>query len=219
MISSLSYENEKVFYTTVITTHKNIHCHITIDASSSMSGDKFNNCIISAVAIAQAASMTKNISVTIDFRFTMNADKTTIPVILIAYDSKKDKMHKITTLFRYLKAYGTTPEGLCFESISKIILNNNKNDKNFFINFSDGMPYFGNEFIRYQNDIAIEHTRKQVEKIKFAGIEVISYFIADEVSDSILNGFKKMYGDDATNINVTSIIPLTKSLNEKFLKI
>ena len=39
------------------------------------------------------------------------------PIMLIAYDSRKDSLIKVKTLFKYLRPNGTTPEGLCYEAI------------------------------------------------------------------------------------------------------
>ena len=93
--------------------YKNFFIHISIDASGSMSGDRFRNAIKSAVAIAQAASMTTGIRVQISLRGTSdlkgNMEKT---VTVYAYDSAKDKMSKIKKYFPYLRTFGCTPEGL-----------------------------------------------------------------------------------------------------------
>ncbi len=58
LISQLGYDNVNVFHRIVTDRYKNYFIHISIDASGSMCGDKFHNAITSAVAIAQAASMT-----------------------------------------------------------------------------------------------------------------------------------------------------------------
>ena len=51
--------------------------------------------------------------------------------------------------------------------------------------------------------------------MKSRGIKVLSYFISGTYSSSIDN-FKKMYGQDAENVNVTKLNELTKSLNKRF---
>ena len=118
LISELGFQNASVFHRIVTDRYKNFFIHISIDASGSMSGNRFQNAIKSAVAIAQAASMTTGIRVQISLRGTSNLqgnmEKT---VTVYAYDSAKDKMSKIKKYFKYLQCFGCTPEGLSFKSI------------------------------------------------------------------------------------------------------
>lgn len=219
IISSLGYDDGKVFYNKDIEKFKDIYCHISIDASGSMRDGKLHQCILSSVAIAQAASMTKNIHIKIDFRFTSHINSTEMPIVLIAYDSKKDKMTKIISLFKYINANGTTPEGLCFESIQDIIKKSDQNIQSYFINFSDGEPYFVSDQLNYMDDIAIEHTKKQIDIMKYNNIKVLSYFISTtKMSERLLRNFKLMYGRDATVIDVTSVLSLANTLNKKFME-
>ena len=67
------------------------------------------------------------------------------PAIFIAYDSRKDKINKIATLFKHITCPGITPEGLCFEAIQKEIVDGSGDMDSYFINFSDGAPYFENK--------------------------------------------------------------------------
>lgn len=223
LLASIGYGNEAVFHTTFIDKFENVNLHISIDASGSMTGEKFKNTMTSIVAIAQAASMVKNINVKIDFRFTSLIGKKDTPCLLIAYDSRVDTMNKIQTLFKHIEAAGYTPEGLCFQSIFDIITSDSKGKQSYFINFSDGHPEFSKEGIHYSGCQAQEHTKVQVDKIKSAGIKVLSYFIANGYYGNLnshpsLPGFQKMYGKDARIIDVTAIIPLAKTLNDKFLE-
>ena len=90
----------------------------------------------------------------------------------------------------------------------------------YFLNFSDGMPMFGNDDIDYHNDTAIDHTNKMVKMIRERGVKVLSYFIGDSEwdRDSSKKTFTKMYGSDAEFINVTSVLPIAKTMNKAFLK-
>ncbi len=94
------------------------------------------------------------------------------------------------------------------------------NDKDsYFLNFSDGMPMFSNDEIDYHYDTAINHTKKMVKEIKNRGVKVLSYFIGDSWDrEKSTSTFKKMYGDDAEFINVTSVLPVAKTMNKKFLQ-
>jgi nitric oxide reductase activation protein len=84
----------------------------------------------------------------------------------------------------------------------------------YFINFSDGEPYFENNDISYYGDEAATHTRKQVQEMISRGINVLSYFIGS--SSHANENFKRMYGKDAEFINTNKVMELAKSLNKKF---
>ena len=214
MISALGFGSEQVFSQTFIDKFKPGIAHISIDASGSMSGDKWSNSITSAVAIAKAASMVSNLDIVISFRSTEQVGSVTIPAVFIAYDSRKDKITKITKLFKYIICPGTTPEGLCFEAIQNHILDGTGVDS-YFINFSDGEPYFENKNINYWGNQAQKHTKTQVDNMKARGIKVLSFFVTGGYAGDSEN-FKKMYGKDAEMISVTQLNQLTKSLNKRF---
>ena len=117
-----------------------------------------------------------------------------------------------------LTCSGTTPEGLCFEAVMKEIEPASNDKDSYFLNFSDGMPMFGNDDIDYHNDTAIDHTKKMVDEIRNRGVKIISYFIGDEYDRGrSTSTFKKMYGNDAEFIDVTSVLPVAKTMNKKFL--
>ena len=199
--------NDKIFYHTSIDQFKRLSVHISVDGSGSMNGDKWIKTQIAVVAIAKAASMIENLDIIISYRYSSMS-----PITLIAYDSRIDKFKKIQLLFGYLKAYGATPEALCFESIKKIILSNSIDCEKYFINFSDGQPSFSN----YEGPIAVEHTSKMIKLISSSGIKILSYYISSQ-EFNISDIFKSMYGKFARFINVNNIIELANSLNQMFL--
>jgi hypothetical protein len=215
LISSLGFGNEQVFNQLLVDRFNPAIVHISIDASGSMSGTKWTQSQQSAIAIAKAASMIQNLDVVISYRSTEDVGNKNTPAIFIAYDSRKDKITKITKLFQYISCPGVTPEGLCFEAIEKEIVSGSNGVDSYFINFSDGEPYFENKDIQYYGKEAYKHTKKQVDNMKSRGIKVLSYFISGNYSSSIDN-FKTMYGQDAEDVNVTKLNELTKSLNKKF---
>ena len=212
LLHELGMGNVNIFDQTLISSHKPVLVHISIDASSSMDGKKWSNTQTSAVAIAKAASMTSNLDVVISYRSTQGDT----PLMLIAYDSRKDKFSKIQQLFKYLNSSGTTPEGLCFESVLDEITKTSKGVDSYFINFSDGYPGFSSRDMRYEGNSAIQHTASQIKKMKQSGINVLSYFISDGYYGSGLDNFKEMYGKSAEVVDVTSVIPLAKTLNKLF---
>ena len=96
----------------------------------------------------------------------------------------------------------------------------NSNQDSYFINFSDGQPYFGNSEIQYSGDRAEAHTKKMCDGMRAKGISVLSYFITDyDVSDGDydVKAFKKMYGKDAEFIKPTNMMAVAKTMNKKFL--
>jgi hypothetical protein len=214
LLHELGMGNVQIFDQTVVNKHKPALIHISIDASSSMGGSKWTNSQTAAVAIAKAASMTSNLDVVISYRAIQH--NPVQPLMLIAYDSRKDKISKIQQLFKYLNPTGTTPEGLCFESILDEIIKTNKGTDSYFINFSDGWPGFSNNDMDYSGEGAVNHTASQIKKMRMAGVKVLSYFIEEGRYGGAMENFKRMYGKSAEAIDVTSLIPLTRTLNKMF---
>ncbi len=221
LISQLGYDNSNVFHKIVTDRYKDYFIHISIDASGSMWGDKLRESITSAVAIAQAASMTSGIRVQISFRGTAEFGNggghswqtRSKCVTIIAYDSAKDKMTKIKNLFSYITTFGMTPEGVAFKSIEKQIIQDTKGAECIFINYSDGYPtHMGNH--RGQNPIGF--TRNIIKQFRESGMGIISYFISNGSTD--LSRFKDMYGNDAENIDPQNMFQVSRIMNSKFLE-
>lgn len=224
------FDNDKIFFKITSDIHKNATLHITIDASSSMVGNKWNKTLTSVVAICKAASMIENIHVTVSFRTTQNTNSAMLPYVILAYDSKKDKFSKIKHLFPYLIPYGCTPEGLAFSAIMNLFeeITPDEEDR-YFLNLSDGEPCYKltipseNLVVNYMGEIGVNHTKYQVDKIRNHDINILSYFISDDLHNekleesSLYKDFKKMYGDTAKFINVESIVDLSNTMNDLFL--
>jgi hypothetical protein len=211
LIASLGFGAESVFAAMDVQKYKNAMVHLSIDASGSMSGNRFEKATISAVAIAKAASMTNNFDVQISYRSTHGNS----PLALIAYDSRKDKISKITSLFLNIYPGGTTPEGLCFEALQSHLLASSESLDSYFINFSDGQPYFSAKGIHYRGKYAYQHTAKQVKNMTLKGIKVLSFFI--DGSEYDMGAFRQMYGKSARSVNVDQLLPLAKELNQIFI--
>tara|TARA_R110002020_G_scaffold314978_4_gene530153 strand:- start:947 stop:3052 length:2106 start_codon:yes stop_codon:yes gene_type:complete len=215
LVSSLGYGYQSVFKQVFEERFNPAVVHISVDASGSMSGEKWQNSQKATVAIAKAASMVQNLDVVISYRSTENIGNEYLPAIFIAYDSRKDKVSKISHIFKYISCPGTTPEGLCFEAIQKELTEGSNGVDSFFINFSDGEPFFTNKSIEYYGQNAANHTKKQVENMRAKGIKVLSYFISGNYGSNS-DDFKKMYGKDAEFINTNQLIPLANTLNKMF---
>ena len=227
LVAELGFGNERVFQNTFVESYSDAFLHISVDASGSMGGSKWTNTMTSVVALCKAVDMISNVDVVVSFRSTQTSGSryarrgsiTEYPIVLIAYDSRIDNFRKVRSLFPYLRASGTTPEGLCFEAILSDIVPTSKDKDSYFLNFSDGMPMFGNNDIDYHHDTAINHTRKMVDEIRYMGVHVMSYFIGDSYDRSHATGtFKRMYGADAEFIDVTSVLSVAKTMNKKFLE-
>ena len=222
LIAELGFGNERVFNTTFIESYSDAFLHISVDASGSMGGDKWRNTQIAVTAIAKAFSMINNVDLVISYRSTQSTDNRrgkSYPLMLIAYDSRVDKIGKVKNLFHLLRPSGTTPEGLCFEAVMKEIEMGSNDKDSYFLNFSDGMPMFGNDDIDYHYDTAINHTKKMVDSIRNRGVKVLSYFIGDSYDrERSTSTFTKMYGSDAEFVDVTSVLPIAKTMNKKFLQ-
>jgi hypothetical protein len=219
MIHEIGFGNFDIFEQTLVNKATPVLLHISIDASSSMNGKKWNTTQTAAVAIAKAASMTQNIDVVISYRgvyYSAGNWSKVQPLMLVAYDSRKDKFSKIPQLFPYIQSDGTTPEGLCYEAVLKEITKTKNGVDTYLINFSDGFPGFDNNQISYSGTAAREHTAEQITKIKKAGVNVLSYYIADYGYEYGSDGFKQMYGKDSEFIDTNNMSQLAKTLNKKF---
>lgn len=221
IIHELGCDVENIFYNTAVHKYKSMNFHISLDASSSMGGNKWLNTIKLCTTIAKAASMLENINVSISVRSSLDKN----PYVVMAYDSRKDKFSKIRNLFPYLMPSSTTPEGLCYEAIIKHLPKCSVDADNYFINISDGEPCFSisnNNFsVSYSGIAACQHTRKQVSKIRDNGYRIISYFVTDmygHKQPSLVENFKVMYGSDSHFINFDNLNQIVGTINKKMLE-
>ena len=225
LIAELGFGNSRVFSQTFTESYSDAFLHISVDASGSMSGEKWKNTMTSVVAICKAVDMISNVDVQVSFRSThagsgrrgySSGDN---PLVLVGYDSRVDKFQKVKKMFPHIYPGGTTPEGLCFEALLKDIVPSTNNRDSYFLNLSDGMPMFSNQNFNYYNDVALDHTKNQVNEFRKMGIKVLSYFVGDSYGgDGYMNDFKRMYGSDAEFINLKNVTQISKTMNKKFLE-
>ena len=219
-IAGLGYGIESVFFRKDVSRYKPMHFHLSIDASGSMNGHAIDKCIMLSIAIATAAKMAGNINVTIDARSTYYTGNANRPVVAIFYDSRKHSLNRLHRIATRIYAGGMTPEGLCFDAIKEEVIRNAAGTDAIFMNFSDGAPSMtvstnGGGCYQYNGKAAYDHTAKQMHAFRNAGIQIISYFIADGRYG--LEAFKQMYGVDAEFISPSNIIEVSRSLNKRFL--
>ena len=224
LMHELGFDTDtNIFYNTQTTKYKKVNFHISVDASASMQGKKWNRTIKLCVALTKAISMINNVDVAVSFRTTSTSGNN--PYIAIAYDSRVDKFTKIKNLFAYLTPVNTTPEGLCFEALMRYLPKVSTDTNNYFINISDGQPRFvcnsiGVGSFNYHGEESFNHTRKQVNKIRKNGYNVISYYVSDnewEFGISHRDNFKKMYGKDANFINIENLNQIVSTVNTKMM--
>ena len=223
LIAELGFGNERVFQTTFTESYADAFLHISVDASGSMSGDKWYNTMKSVVAITKAVDMISNVDVAVSFRSTHSSSRSyggENPLVLVGYDSRVDKFNKVKKMFPCVFPGGTTPEGLCFEALLKDILPTSNDRDSYFLNLSDGMPMFSSSNFNYYSQEALNHTKSQVNEFRKMGIKVLSYFVGDDnySRDTEMTDFKQMYGKDAEFININNVTQISKTMNEKFLE-
>lgn len=215
MIASAGFGMENIFEKIESFAYSPGIVHISIDNSGSMGGNKMNDSVKTATAIAKACSMIENMECVISYRAGSYFEGSHNAVMLIAYDSRRHSIQHLKTMMPYVSTSGSTPEGLCFHAVMKEIVDSSRGKDAYFINFSDGQPYYDG----YSGHIAHRHTRAQVNKMKLEGIKVISYFIhGGWISDYDKNAFNSMYGKDAAYIDVNQISAVARTMNSKFLE-
>lgn len=212
LIHSLGFNCETVFNQLQVDKYKKANIHLSIDASGSMNGSKWKKTLINTLALCKAVSMIQNLSIQVSVRYTDDS----LPCTVIAFDSRKDSYQKAKSIIPYLHCAGTTPEGLCFEAISKLLVPATNDMDSYFVNISDGEPCFNNNKIEYVGQPAFDHTRKEVEKMRQNGIGVLSYFVAERKLPSFAP-FDRMYGKDARYIDINSVGEVSQTLNRMFL--
>lgn len=235
LLYSAGYGSEDVFYTTNTIKYKETFFHIDVDVSSSMGdGGKWKKTLKLLVAISKAITMLFNVRLRIAFRFCMSSSKSN-PMYIVAFDSKYDNFSKLKDCLKYIFPQGTTPEGLCFEAGMKLLENVDKNYNNIFINISDGEPFVwdlpddaNGNYTRFEDEIANEYTKKQVDKIRNLGYSIISYYIESNNSDFMSHlvglgrdskrNFRHMYGKDSQFVDVNSLNALLNTFNNTLLE-
>ena len=170
--------------------------------------------ITSTVAMCRAAELAGNIRVIVSFRYTGETNAQ----VLIGYDSKVNKINHIKSLWPALQVCGTTPESLCYEAMMNDYLQSVNGDDNYFINFSDGQPFYTSDDVYYYGKPAENHCRKMVKMMKNNGIKILSYFVSDYSYDRERDSFKTMYGKDASFINPNNMMEVAKTMNSMFLQ-
>lgn len=205
-----------VFAFTVIEKKKPANVWLDVDFSGSMSGEKSQQAMMLAVAIAYAAEKTRTLNVTIAVRDGGND----CARVAILYDSRRTQFARFADLLPYIGAVGGTPESLAFEAIKDEMMKMYKDERKFFINLSDGEPGHGFSYkgkhYSYGGEGAYKHTRMLMNDFRNAGIKVMSYYIGHGGYEHA--AFRKMYGQDARFIDPSSVGQLVATVNKLLMQ-
>lgn len=228
LLAQLGMEITSVFQKTRTDIHRPVMLHLSIDASGSMSGGKWDKVQTVATALAYLGAKMRNVDTVISIR-----GGNELPLVAVVFDSRVDQLTKFYRLFAKLRPAGATPEGLCFKATMNLITECATTHDTYFINFSDGEPTFyayrdakitatrnKGIGISYGGEIAARHTRAMVNMMKEQGVKVLSYFISEySGSEHTMVLFRKMYGDDAVFVNVSNagevLVTLNRLLRER----
>jgi hypothetical protein len=196
-IAHAGYGIENIFNQIHIDKYKNANIHLTIDASGSMGGERWNNSIKMAMALGKAVDMIEGLNIQVSMRETDNGD---IPVVTMIYDSRINKLNHLKMILEMYNCNSMTPEGLCLEAMlkKKMFVPSNAEMDSYLINICDGAPGAGN----YGGQSAIRHTKNQVKRINNElGIKHVGFFFGEDDSNSNTSfwgsafaRFKQMYG-------------------------
>ena len=215
LVAQLGF-NSSTFYRTEIDQYKAATLHLSIDGSSSMSGRKWKKTLTLAIALAVAVKEIPNLDLQISVRTSTDSK----PYVIIVWDSKVDTSHNALKRLSSLHPRGTTPEGLCFAAIQKVLTPGGASHDSYFVNISDGEPYFEGKSFRYSGSIAAKHTFEATGKISADGIKVLSYFVSSSNGDQMSPSytcFKQCYGQAASYVNIDNINEIQKTLNRLFM--
>jgi hypothetical protein len=221
ILSQLGMDIENVFKRTTVDSYNPVLLYLSVDASGSMGGRKWERVMTVMTALAYASDKIRNLEVVISLRGNLG---TGIPMVAVVYDSRVDNFVKAKALFPYLCSNGSTPEGLCYPATMDLIKECAKTHTTYFINFSDGEPgcsfkHNGRHF-DYGGEQAFKQTKNCVRVMREMGVRIMSYFISDyqhHEQSYIRKMFRTMYGQEAEFVDVASVVNVLKTLNKLLL--
>lgn len=221
LLHQLGPENYSIFYRSEIERMSPVYTHLSLDASGSMCGEKWNKALTLATALAMCAQKIRNLDVVISIRAGGSSE---CAYIAIVYDSRVDRFPKALSLFPYLTTAGSTPEGLCYEATMERILSGKPEQRKFFVNVSDGEPTFyiqghaGHKGGHYTGHAAYKHTRLQCDRMRAAGITILAYYVNHGYHDDSIKAFREMYGKSASYVDCNNLIEVANTLNRLYMQ-
>jgi len=221
-LASAGYGIESIFQQISVDKYKKANIHLSLDGSGSMGGTNWSNTVKLTAAIAKAITYTTNVSMQVSIRVTSYNSGPTMPVNYFIYDSRKNTLRELQLILGSFSPNGTTPEGLCFESMLKKgqLMRSDAEMDSYFVNLSDGGP---GGVGTYQGETAKIHTRDQITKMRNElGMNILSYFMTQyggqDFSESNTGRFfQGMYGKAATQVQPDNAMQIAKTLNNLFM--
>jgi hypothetical protein len=216
-IAHAGYGIENVFKQIHIDKYKASNLHISLDASGSMSGGKWEKTLTMTMAIAKAAKSCTNLNVQVSLRHTEN--RTDNPVVVMIYDSRKNPLQLLELALRASCTNSVTPEGLCYEAMIKrnLFVPTTSECDSYMINISDGYP---GGCGGYDGPKAWKHTRDQVTKLEGMGIKTLSFYVVEHTNPGpVGEAFIQMYGaKNSASVGAKDMVGIAKAMNSKFLQ-
>lgn len=216
-LSHAGYGIETVFKQIHIDRYKQACLHISLDLSSSMAGSRWKETVQMASAIVKAATYVQNLRIQVSLRTTTNGRRKDSPVLICLYDSKVNDLNHYVDTMSKMTPSGTTPEGLCYDALIRrnMLMPTTSECTSYFLNISDGFPGMSG----WGGDVAINYTRKMVNKFKNdLGVNVLSFFVDDKDDSSEPHTmFRNMYGKDSRKVCYKNVTQIARELNAKFL--
>jgi cobalamin biosynthesis protein CobT len=219
MLHEIGFDNYDIFKKINVSQYKPSYIHISIDQSGSMSGDRFEESVKFATMFAVASKSIKNLHVVVTARSTFHSGGNNklkdTPYIVYLFDSKKHNINDIRRVFGYIRTSNLTPEGLTFEAIQNEVMKSSVNTDAYFINLCDGEPCAEYNGFKYSGDEAKEHSRRQVDKMKQRGVNIMNYFFGDQYEYS---KFLKTYPKNSYMLkNAEEVNSIVKIMNRELL--
>ena len=212
-IAHAGYGIENIFNQIHVDKYKNANIHLTLDASGSMSGERWYNSIKLAAALGKAVSMIEGLELQISTRDTEGNN----PMITIVYDSRVNKLGYLQQVLAHIGCNSMTPEGLCLEALlnKKLLIPTTPLCDSYLINVCDGAPGFNG----YGGYSAVEHTAKQVKRLNNElGIKHVGFFFGSDSSSGFHN-FKQMYGTKQSIAmpNASNAMQIAQHMNKELM--
>ena len=226
LLHEIGSNNYEIFKQITIHEYQPSFIHLSIDQSGSMNGDRFDESVKLAVMFAVAAKQIKNLHVVVSARSVYSDNygggrgKSSMhdtPYLMYLYDSNKHNIAHIRDVFEAIYTTNTTPEGLCFEAIMGEIIKQSANTDAYFINLCDGQPFMTNDKqqFSYRGHAAQTHSRKQVDRMRARGINVLTYFIG---CDRDFRDVVETYKTNCVHLRSADEIPkVVKAMNAELL--
>jgi len=225
LIYSLGVDNENVFFNKIIQDYQDSVIYLTIDCSSSMSGDKWKNTMILTTGLAYAAKKINNFDIIVNLRYGLDSIWS-----ITMFDSRIDALTHFTKWMPLFHSAGYTPESIVYEIEEKFIRSLKTHDNNvYFITMTDGQPNYSPSVTRVYNayrgfnawegveSAPVRHCKKMMKSFKEMNINILSYFIGHKNSygrNTDMEVFKDSYGRNGVNVPLDNFSMISRSVND-----